>query len=687
MNQRGWLLVISGLACACAGPIVVEEAPAELAAEQAPLRAGQLKTPLWKPWHRHHHKPWQHCPGSLPERTSCAWSDYDTGLSGAAGSFVFFDPRVRGLAYAVSGGKIWQSTDSGETWSARGDADAGITRLAVAGTDPAALVAATTAGLKVSTDSAATWATLALSGLPIETLESPIVQPQRVYANIDTGPLLLSTDAGEHWSVAGSNYPRGDTFGLSVDPRSALDLVAALQFFRPELAAYDGRGAIFRTLDGGITWQSVYDAASAIHELTRCPTNPDVLLAATREGIARSRDNGATWTLSPIASATQGSLRVAVDPHDCDDYYALQANQGPRHTRDGGASFSAPLVQGLQLTATGSFPGSLAIDPEDVTHLILSTHGGFYVSHDSGEHWSLLPLMVFLDVTGLAVSPQRPSEVWLTTWGQGVWKRSHAAADWERIGIKRLPRDYVAGVSLDPAAGRALIGANPPLFSGDGESFSDLAMYSTATSAAFHPSDPGTIYVTTQIEGVLKSEDGGQSWRQVNGNLPRWATATSEGTDARSIVINPGRTDQLFVATWGHGIYRSDDAAATWSQVLASTESATCLVLVPQPSGDSPRLYACLSGVSASADGGTTWQPLSAGLPSLDVHQLVHDSASGRLYASSGNGVFVLAPGAEAWRALDPDCEATVRGMALMEEDGQRYLVVGAEHGVRRLTL
>lgn len=153
------------------------------------------------------------------------------------------------------------------------------------------------------------------------------------------------------------------------------------------------------------------------------------------------------------------------------------------------------------------------------------------------------------------------------------------------------------------------------------------------------------------------------------------------------LAINPERPEQGFLTTSGQGIYRSDDEAASWTQVFPSTEHATCLALVPQPSAATQRVYACLSGVTMSEDGGATWTSLNAGLPALTIFQLVHDPDTGRLYASTGRGIFVLAPDADEWHALDPDCESLTRGMALMKEGGQKYLVVGAEHGVRRLAL
>lgn len=684
MDQRLGVLWLCVTAFACAQSSDVTSR-VELGETPASLFGGH--TSVWKPWHRHHrHHHHARCRDTgHPAADSCTWSNYDTGLIGAPASFVFFDPRLNGLAYAVSGGSVWRSTDSGETWQPRSDLGTGIVKLMPDGTDDGALIAATNAGLHTSDDAAATWSELSLKGLPVETLEIPVVQPQRVYTTIDQGPLLLSRNEGAQWGMAGTDYPRANTMGLSVDPRDPLQLLTALQFFQPELGMYSSHAEILHSADGGASWQSAYNAAVLIHTLKRCPSNPDVILAGTQQGVLRSRDNGESWTLIPIASQTQGTIGVTIDPHDCDDFYALQANDGPVHTRDGGASFSAPLVAGLQLTATGSFPGTLAIDPQDAKHLILSTHGGFYASHDAGEHWAPLPIMLFMNTIALAVSPQRPSEVWLATWGQGVWKRSSSDTDWEHISIERLPRDYLNSFVVDPHSSRVLAGANGALFSEDGETFRELNTHSSTMDAAFDPSDPNIIYLTTQISGIYKSSDAGQSWQQANSNLPTWRTTHSLGIDTRAIAINPARPAQLFLATNGRGIYRSDDAAATWTQVLDSPEVAVCLTLVAAEDAQTPpRLYACLSGVSMSDDGGQTWRQLSQGLPELSTAQIVHDAVSGRLYVTTSRGVFVLDPNAESWRPLDPGCDAAARGMAIMEENGQRYLVVGAERGVRR---
>jgi hypothetical protein len=139
MNQHAWLLLISSLLFTCA----TEPAP-DPALQAAALRSGDPKAKAWTTWHGHHHKRWPRCRKSpSSEGSSCGWSNYSEGLSGAAATLVFFDPRERGAVYADVGGELFRSSDSGETWSPRGHIAANITQLEPDGPDPSDLLAAT----------------------------------------------------------------------------------------------------------------------------------------------------------------------------------------------------------------------------------------------------------------------------------------------------------------------------------------------------------------------------------------------------------------------------------------------------------------------------------------------------------------------------------------------------------------
>lgn len=656
---------------------------ADIAGTRAPLRTGAPAV-LHAGLLRHHHRA-HTCPAHPGVDTeTCGWTSYDDGLSGTSADFVFFDERARGVAYALSAGFIWRSSDGGESFSPLADVGARVTTLRGHGPDPSELVAATIDGLVTSADAGATWQKLALGGLTVTQLDSSVVQPQRQVMVVDyDGPMLTSSDSGEHWGTLGVNYPRGSTFALTVDPRSPLQLLTMVQDFEENSVFGTGRSTVFRTQDGGLTWHKVHSPPETTWTLTRCPANPDVVLAGSRAEVWRTNDNGATWTSSPILRGN-GVTHIAINPHDCNDYYALQEGVGPLHTRDGGNSFGPPLTVGLDLSHFGSFPGALAIDPQNPSHLILATHAAFFASHDSGEHWSRLPAMMHMNVFGLAASPRDPAQLWLATWGQGAWQRDAAAAPWTLVGLDRLGTDYVTGIHFDPTRERVIVGANPGQLSLDGEHFTPIPVEGQTLDAAFDPVDPSLIYISTQVQGIFKSSDGGASWQASNTGIEPWPTPQGTFTDVRAIVLDPDHPQQLFAATLGGGIYRSDDAAAHWTKVLDTPEPATCMILVP---GSPVRLYACLSGITASLDGGQTWTTMNEGLESLVTRALVHDADSGSLYLSTAGGTYRRTAGAAAWEPVDPECPMPSTGLTLMQEAGRKYLVTGSEHGIRRHAL
>ncbi len=124
---------------------------------------------------------------------------------------------------------------------------------------------------------------------------------------------------------------------------------------------------LFRTVDGGDSWQSISDAVLLpsynVSELAICASSPDVLYAATlMQGIFKSMDGGATW--SDVSSgfsyggqgfpnANWGVLSVAVDPGNPDKVY-----------------MSVAQVAGVD-----------AMNPA-------LDHPGFYYSHDGGVTWT-----------------------------------------------------------------------------------------------------------------------------------------------------------------------------------------------------------------------------------------------------------------------------------------------------------
>jgi ligand-binding sensor domain-containing protein len=81
----------------------------------------------------------------------------------------------------------------------------------------------------------------------------------------------------------------------------------------------------------------------------------------------------------------------------------------------------------------------------------------------------------------------------------------------------------------------------------------------------------------------------------------------------------------------------------TWTLLSDDLNGMVVNALLVDPISPTTLYAGTQKGVFVSEDGGISWQPLDASLPSLDVRSLAIDPASGRLYAGTwGGGVFIL---------------------------------------------
>jgi len=159
---------------------------------------------------------------------------------------------------------------------------------------------------------------------------------------------------------------------------------------------------------------------------------------------------------------------------------------------------------------------------------------------------------------------------------------------------------------------------------------------------AVAPSDPNVLYVGSGAgiirpdlatgDGVYKSTDAGKTWLHLGLRDSRMIAM---------IDVDPTNPDRLFVAALGHpygpsaerGVFRSTDGGRTFEKVLYKDEytSANDVLIAP---GNPNTVYATLwqqqeafweggsfggggNGIFKSTDGGTTWRPLTEGLPTV----------------------------------------------------------------------
>ncbi len=213
---------------------------------------------------------------------------------------------------------------------------------------------------------------------------------------------------------------------------------------------------------------------------------------------------------------------------------------------------------------------------------------------------------------------------------------------------------------------------------------------------AIAPSDPATIYVGSGEglqrpdlsvgDGIYKSADGGKTWRHLG---------LRDGQQIPALLVDPNDPNRVFAAVLGHpygpnperGVFRSTDGGVTWRKVLYKDEHTGAVDLAFDPK-NAQIVYAVLwqarqapwengvfsgpnSGLFKSTDGGTTWHPLTGGLPGAAqglgrigiavapadgrrLYALVQSREAGGLYRSDDAGA--------NWRRVNADPRINGRG-------------------------
>jgi len=251
-------------------------------------------------------------------------------------------------------------------------------------------------------------------------------------------------------------------------------------------------------------------------------------------------------------------------------------------------------------------------------------------------------------------------------------KSTNGGASWTDVS-SGIHGTSASAIAIQPAAagGRIFYGSYSAQvqISGDaGATWGARNFDIWTTSIAIDPGAPGTIYVG-DLNAIQKSTDSGATYSVNNNGLgpqhpQNWTVA---------LAIDPGATSTIYAGTWADGVYKSADAAASWTKSSTGLTSVNVQALAVDTGGGAVYAGTADSGVFASADGAAHWSAATTGLANSDVHALVVISA-GTLLAGTSAGVFKTTDGGAHWTsastgmgaleidslAVDPSATATI---------------------------
>lgn len=307
-------------------------------------------------------------------------------------------------------------------------------------------------------------------------------------------------------------------------------------------------------------------------------------------------------------------------------------------TPDGGATWHA-----LSFRDPVKYVAALAADPRDPRVLWAGTEIGIYRSADAGTTWKL----ILRDpaggpVTAMVMHPKDPSTVYAAfdrpgsdfQMAPGLWKITEDGEKYESV--------YNGFLGSMPFAGSAL---------------------PTVTALAVDPMNPSNLWAGT-TGYIYRSKDAGANWVRGAALDPPFPSPDPGGglrqpSNISRILVDTEDASRLYACCInrpGTGIFRSEDAGATWQEGRAGPPAGSW---GPNNPALDPRdgrvLWApWYHGVARSQDAGQSWEEIA--VPKEYEPEKYVDSAfdrDGNLYVLSSTGLILRhGVGAETWTAL-----------------------------------
>lgn len=415
-------------------------------------------------------------------------------------------------------------------------------------------------------------------------------------------------------------------------------------------------------------WETYGPEGGTVVGLVVAPGASTTLYANTEDGRVarafRTTNGGLRW--SAINSGPHGlNLAVlAVDPQTPTIVYA--------------AAFVPYYHSGRDAPETAPTPAQEA-------------RQGLYKSDDGGRTWRQISLW---HTTVIAIDPKASRIIYAVVGGRDIFRSTDGGARWTRISRIDAPAVGVISLVVDPKAPTTIYAGfhGSPIQPGGvlkstdgGATWRSTQMFQRSVATlALDPHNPTTLYAGTYGSGVFKSIDAGDTWQAASAGLTI--------STVKTLAIDPQRPGIIYAASGaeqrsgqGPGLFKTTDGGGTWRPLDTSPANGIVNALVIDPRTTSTLYIGTeVGGIFKSTDGGGMWRAINVGLPRLFVSRLAIDpERPAVLYASvPGAGVFKSTNGARTWRPVNTGLTTFSIGALAIDPRTPTTLYVGTDRGI-----
>ena len=374
------------------------------------------------------------------------------------------------------------------------------------------------------------------------------------------------------------------------------------------------------------------------------------VLVGTRKGgfILTSDGKRNSWEVSGPHFGGWEIYHMKGSPADPNRIYASQTSgwfgQVMQRSNDGGKTWEVP--GGGSVPGPESFmnpaPNKFVYDTSAATGKPMTTHQ-FY---DGKPHpWE------FKRVWHVEPSLTEPDTVYAGVEDAAIFRSTDGGASWhEMAGL----RGHGTGPRWQPGAGGMCL-----------------------HTIILDPSDPKRIWIAISAAGAFRTDDGGEAWRPINKGLHSQYIPDPNaeiGHCVHHVAMNPKRPGGRFMQKhWD--VLRSDDAGENWREISGNlptdfgfaidvnTNHPETVYVVPIQSDSLHYVHEGKMRVFRSKSGGNEWEALTKGLPQSNCYvNVLRDAMAvdtmdpcGVYFGTSGGQVYCSSDDGDSWSAITHD--------------------------------
>ena len=383
---------------------------------------------------------------------------------------------------------------------------------------------------------------------------------------------------------------------------------------------------IFRSTDGGQSWQKVNGLGFSLEPCLVADSLNDIYAGSLSSGLYESTDGGTSWHKASYSGAATAAAILPGDRICVGRFQAVSISSDYGKTWTTSSQITSDPVEALSIAGTNTgkiyagfrgIPGSPATPPSG---------GGVFMSPDSGRTWTDYGQD---DVTVSSIAVSEKGKVFVEV-DSSVYSAVHAP----------IPRQ------------------------GSNWSLDQNGIPLAASVIAVQNGRDGEVIALTD-QGTYVYDDSTDSWTVVLPGIPS-AEVTSQ-------FYNPSGTS--FAGTQGNGVFYNDSLSKSWTQCGIYPSHVTAL-----GTGSAGELLVGTdNGIYERIPGSRFWQKLEVGLGRSTIYQIQYAAPDSTIYSATSDGLYSLTKGSGSWNLTTSEWTYT-----FLETPAQYY--IGTSGGIMSTT-